>query len=135
MRTHERACGDVVVLDLLGALAPRAVDVGLWELIRDLSRRGHHKVVLNLAKATGTHPFGLSTLLGAMLAARQAGGNIKLLHATGSVDDLQFLVALYDYFEVFEDEREAVRSFRGGSVPVAAAVSLRADAAREVAVA
>jgi anti-sigma B factor antagonist len=117
MRTQERLCGDVVVLDLHGALAPRSVDVDLWQTVRDLSRRGHHKLVLNLEDAKSSNPFGVSTLLGAMLTARQDGGEVKLLHLGKQVDDLPLLVALQNYFEVFESEQDALASFGASPRP------------------
>ena len=118
MRTHERLCGDVVLLDLHGTVAARSVDVDLWARVRTLAQCGHRKLVLNLAHATSSNPFGVSTLLGAMLTARQEGGELKLLNVSHRIDDLAFLVELYDHFEVFESEQAALESF--GATPVAA---------------
>jgi hypothetical protein len=110
MRTHERICCGVVILDLHGALAAGAVDVELWEWIKDLSRRGYHKVVLNLEDATGGNSFAVITLLGAMLTAHSEGCTLKLLHAR-DIDNVQVLVALSDYFEVFDSEEDALASY------------------------
>ena len=125
MRTYERSCGDVVILDLHGTLAARAVDVDLWEKLTDLSRRGHHKFILNMAGASSSRAFGISTLLGALLTARRDGGELKLLNITRHIDDLQILVALYDHFEVFDSEQEAVESFGPAPALVAQRVGLR----------
>jgi anti-anti-sigma regulatory factor len=124
MRTHERLCGDVVVLDLHGRLAARAVDVELWAMVRSLSQRGHRKLVLNLADATSSNPFGVSTLLGAMLTAREEGGELKLLHVARGIDDLKLLVELYDHLEVFESEPEALESFGVAPAPATGTLAL-----------
>ena len=110
MSTRERVCGDVVILDLHGTLASGAVDISLWERIRDLSRRGHHKLVLNVANATSGNSFVVSTLLGALLAAHGESSELKLLHAQ-RIRDVQILVALCDYFEMFDSEQDALASF------------------------
>jgi anti-anti-sigma regulatory factor len=109
MRTQERICGGVVILDLHGALAAGAVDTALRERIRDLSRRGYHKVVLNLEAATGSSSSAVITLLGAMLTAHSEGCTLKLLHPQG-IDNVQVL-ALCDYFEVFDREEDALASY------------------------
>jgi hypothetical protein len=108
MSTHERFCGDVVILDLHGTLASGAVDTGLWDRIRDLSRRGHHRVVLNLEHATGGNSFVVSTLLGAKLTACSEGSELKLLHAQ-AIGEGPVVVALGDYFEMFDREDDAIR--------------------------
>lgn len=110
MRTHERICGGVVILDLHRALTPGAVDVGLWEWIKGLSRRGYDKVLLNLEDATGGNSFAVITLLGAVLTAHRGGIELKLLHARG-IDNVQVLVALCDYVEVFDSEEDALASY------------------------
>ena len=111
MKTQERQCGDVVVLDLHGTLAPRAVGVDLWQHVCELAQRGHHKLILNMADLRVTSPFGASTLLGSLHAARQGGSEVKLLHVAGCMNDLSLLVALYHHFEVFEREQDALASF------------------------
>lgn len=116
MKTQERQCGDVVVLDLHGTLAPRAVAVELWDSVRALARRGHHKLILNLADLKVSSPFAASTLIGALLEARQAGTRVTLLHATRCTNDLSLLVALYHHVEVFEREQDALASFGAAGV-------------------
>ena len=110
MGTHERFWGDVVILDMHGTLASGTVDVDLWERIRELSRRGHHRLVLNVANATSGNSFVVSTLLGALLAAHSEGSELKLLHPR-RISNLQILVALCHYFEMFDREQDAVASY------------------------
>ena len=81
MGADERFCDGVIILDVYGARTAEAVDVGLWDRIKDLARRGHHQVVLNLEHAPGSNSFAVSTLLGAKLTAHNEGSELKLLHA------------------------------------------------------
>jgi len=119
MKTQEQQCGDVVVLDLHGTLAPRTVAVDLWQTVCELAQHGHHKLILNMADLKVSSPFGASTLLGTLHAARQAGSEVKLLHVARRTNDLSLLVALYDHFEVFEREQDALASFgAAGATPV-----------------
>ena len=110
MSMRERFCGDVVILDMHGALASGAVDVGLWERIRDLSRHGCHKLLLNISNETSGNSFVVSTLLGALLAAHSERSELKLLNAR-RINDVQILVALCDYFETFDSEQDALASY------------------------
>ena len=111
MKTSERFCGDVVILDLYGPLASAAVDVSLWERIRHLSRTGRRKFIVNLAHAASFNGSGISTLLGALLTAHREGSEVKLIHVRRRIDDVRVLISLYEYFEVYDSETQAVASF------------------------
>jgi anti-sigma B factor antagonist len=44
-------------------------------------------------------------------AVRNRGGQLKLLHLTKKVHDLLQITKLYTVFDVYTDEREALRGF------------------------
>lgn len=107
----ERISGDVMILDVCGTVAAGAPEVELRDKVRSILYRGHRKMLLNLAEATSSDASGVSAFLGALLDARDAGAELRLVHVTARIDDLRIIVALYRYFMVFDSEDDAVASF------------------------
>ena len=107
----ERMSGEVMILDVCGTIAAGGSEVHLRDKVRSILYRGHRKVLLNLAEATSSDASGVSAFLGALLDAREARADLRLVHVTTRIDDLRIIVALYRYFTVFESEEDAVASF------------------------
>jgi anti-anti-sigma factor len=119
----ERILGDVMILDVRGTIAAGAPEVKLRDKVRSILYRGHRKMLLNLAEATSSDASGVSAFLGALLDARDAGAELRLVHVTARIEDLRIIVALYRYFTVFDSEDDAVASFRAGRTAPDAAAS------------
>ena len=115
LRMSERALDDVMILDLHGAVRPWSADISLDDKVRSVLFRGYRKLLLNLGHMSSTDASAISALVGALLTAREAGGEIRLLNVTRRMKDLLVIVALYEYFTVFDSEQEALESFRSGS--------------------
>jgi len=111
LRMTERPSGDMMILDLCGTIAAGTPEVELRDKVRSILFRGHRKVLLNLAEATSSDASGVSAFLGALLDARDAGAELRLVHVTARIADLRIIIALHRYFTVFESEADAVASF------------------------
>src|SRR5262245_10876999 len=98
LRMSERALDDVVNLDLHGTVRPWSADITLDDKVRSVMFRGYRKLLLNLANVSSTDASAISALVGALLTAREAGGEIRLLNVTRRMKDLLVIVALYEYF-------------------------------------
>jgi anti-anti-sigma factor len=107
----ERPASDVMILDVCGTIAAGTPELELRDKVWSILYRGHRKVLLNLAEATSSDASGVSAFLGALLDARDAGADLRLVHVTTRIDDLRIIVALYRYFTVFESEDDALASF------------------------
>jgi len=94
-------------LDLHGH---RLEDLG--ETLGALLDRGACRVVLDLEKVRFIDSAGLGDLVGWKKRALQLGGDIRLLRARDRIRDILELTALARLFQVFDDEAEAVASFR-----------------------
>jgi len=114
LRMSERALDDVVILDLHGTVRPWSADITLDDKVRSVLFRGYRKLLLNLAHMSSADASAISALVGALLTAREAGGEIRLLNVTRRMKDLLVIVALYEYFTVFDSEQDALESFRSG---------------------
>ncbi len=113
-----RQTGDVAILDLNGRLSlGEAVafgpgsDVGLSETIRELTKRGQKKFLLNLAEVTYVDSSGVGQLVGALTTARNQGGDIKLLKPSSNVLDVLKTTKLDTVFDIRQDEAAAIQSF------------------------
>jgi anti-sigma B factor antagonist len=107
-----RECGDVTILDLRGR-ATIGVDSDL--LIGHLNKlvaTGVRKLLLNLADATQLDSSGISAIFEAYVSLRRQGGSLKLLCPLGRVRAVLRVVRLPDIIPTFEDETQALASFR-----------------------
>jgi len=113
-----RQTGDVAILDLNGRLSlGEAVAFGpgsgvvLGETIRELTKKGQKKILLNLAEVTYVDSSGVGQLVGALTTARNQGGDIKLLKPSSNVLDVLKTTKLDTVFDIQEDQAAAIRTF------------------------
>ena len=113
-----RKIGEVTILDLHGRLSlGEEVAFGpgsgivLGETIRDLTKKGQKKILLDLTELTYVDSSGVGQLVGALMTARNQGGNVKLLGPTKQVRELLKIVKLDTVFDIHEHETAAIRSF------------------------
>ena len=119
MRISERQFGDVVVLDLHGAIAgPKAVET-VEATVRRLCREGFRNVVASLADVPHVDLGGLGALVDAHMALRQANGTFKLASITKRIHDLVVITRLLTVFDTYDSVEEAL----GGPVPAYAEVA------------
>jgi len=113
-----RQTRDVTILDLNGRLSlGEALAFGpgsglvLSETIRELTKKGQKKILLNLAGVTYVDSSGVGQLVGALTTARNQSGDIKLLKPSVHVLDLLKTTKLDRVFDIHEDETAAIQSF------------------------
>jgi len=90
LEQNVRQIGDVAILDLSGRLSlGEALAFGpgsgvvLGQAIRELTKKGQKKILLNLAGVTYVDSSGVGQLMGAFMSARNQGGDLKLLTVRG----------------------------------------------------
>ena len=110
LQMQERPSGDVMILDLRGNISAGVPEVEIGDKIRSILFRDYRKVLVNLAGAASSDASGVSAFLGALIAAREAGADLRLVHVTQRMD-LRIIVALCCYFDVFDSEAEGIGSF------------------------
>jgi len=107
-----RQSADVTILDLQGrATIGRGNDL-LSSHIRKLIGDGTRNVLLNLAGVPQVDSSSLSTIVRAFVSLGRQGGSLKLLCPRGSVRLVLETLHLLDVIPSFEEEAEAVASFR-----------------------
>jgi anti-anti-sigma factor len=108
-----RESGDVSILDLRGR---STIDSGESELLSDQLRtlvsKGVRKVLLNLGDLTQVDSSGVSIIVGTFVSLKRQGGDLKLLCPSGRVLEVLTVLHLIEIIPSFQDEAEALASFR-----------------------
>jgi len=119
-----REAEDIRILELAGEFALGSTGLGhaldlrgnrlqdLSATLHDLLKQGYPRIVLNLSQVPFLDSAGLGELIACLKRARQRGGDVRLLRPTLRVRDLLEMTALTRVFRIFDDEPEALASFR-----------------------
>ena len=108
-RKHE----DVTILDLRGrATIDRGESELLGSHLQELAASGARKLLLNLTSLTQIDSSGISLIVTTCASLRNQGGDLKLLCPCGSVLEVLKVLRLLEIISSFEDEAQALTSFR-----------------------
>jgi anti-sigma B factor antagonist len=112
LKIKERQAGDVTILDLDGKIVIGEECVALRNTIRRLIGEGKTKILLNLAGVGYIDSSGIGELVSGYTATAKAGGQLKLLKLTQKLQDLLAITKLLTVFDVYDNESDAVNSFK-----------------------
>jgi anti-anti-sigma factor len=92
------------------------MDDGSSELLGDHLRKlvagGVRKLLLNLVNLTQVDSSGISVIVGTYVSLQRQGGDLKLLCPCGRVLEVLTVFHLLNTIPTFEDEAQAMASFR-----------------------
>jgi len=107
-----RESGNVTILDLQGR-ATIGVDCDLLSgHLQMLIANGVRDLLLNLADLTQVDSSGISAITKTYVSLKGQGGSLKLLCPCGRVRTVLWVIHLLDIIPTFEDEAQALASFR-----------------------
>jgi anti-sigma B factor antagonist len=112
LNIRQRQAGDVVILDLNGEVRIGDSATALRGAIRGLIAGGNKKILLNLAGVKYIDSSGIGELIANYTTVGRGGGQLKLLSLTEKVQDLLVITKLLTVFDVYEEESEALSSFK-----------------------
>jgi anti-sigma B factor antagonist len=108
-----REFGDITILDLRGR---STIDGGESELLsthlQKLVANGVRKLLVNLVNLTQVDSSGISIIVRTYASLKRQGGELKLLCPCGRVREVLTVFRLLDTIPSFEDETQALASFR-----------------------
>ena len=108
-----RESGDVTILDLRGK---STIDGGESDLLeghlQKLLANGVRKLLLNLTHLTQVDSSGVSIIVRTYVSLKRRAGDLKLLNPRGRVLEVLRVLHLLEVVPSFEDETEALASFR-----------------------
>lgn len=116
----ERQLGEVTVLDLKGRVRVGGATVALHKSFRSLVQEDKLLIILNLADVSHIDSSGLGELISSHISVFNKGGEIKLVQLTETLRELMTATKLLTIFDVFENEEDALASFRDHAVSVKA---------------
>jgi anti-sigma B factor antagonist len=112
LNIKQRQAGDVSVLDLDGEVRIGDSATALRGAIRKLVAEGNTRILLNLAGVKYIDSSGIGELIANYTTVGRSGGQLKLLSLTEKVQDLLVITKLLTVFDVYENESEALSSFK-----------------------
>jgi anti-sigma B factor antagonist len=112
MKVKQRERDGVTILDISGDITIGKGDVTLRKEISELVHLERKKILLNLRKVDFIDSSGIGEIVRSLTTIQKNGGILKLLHLESKVRDLFTITRLITVFETFENEKEAVDSFK-----------------------
>jgi|GraSoiStandDraft_54_1057290.scaffolds.fasta_scaffold44703_2 anti-sigma B factor antagonist len=111
VKSSTRQVDGVTIVDLSGRITLGEGSVTLKDTVHDLLSKGLKRILLNLGEVNYVDSSGIGALVSALTAAKNQGGELKLLNVTKRVHDLLQITKLHSLFDVKNDEAAAVQSF------------------------
>jgi len=108
----ERQAGDVTVLDMSGKITIGEGSVALRTAIRRLLEEQKKRILLNLAGVGYIDSSGIGELVSSYTAINKDNGELKLLNLTQKLQDLLTITKFLTVFDVYENEAEALNSYK-----------------------
>ncbi|MFP5260486.1 MAG: STAS domain-containing protein [Blastocatellia bacterium] len=112
MDIKERVVDGVSVLDLSGKIVLGEGDSQVRDRIKDLLADGQRYILLNLGDVNYIDSAGLGALISGYTTTKREGGQLKLVNLTKRIQDLLAITKLITVFETYDDEKEAVASYK-----------------------
>ena len=109
----QRRSGSVTILDLQGKIKLGEGNLEIHQILRDLVEKGEKKILMNLAGVSSIDSSGLGELIAGYATLQKNGGDLKLLNLTERVSEIMMITKLLTVFDAFDDEAQAIESFKG----------------------
>ena len=112
MKIEKRKQGNVTILDLKGKIL---FGDGIDELRQSINaaiKDSEKQLVLNFADVPYLDSTGLGEVVRSYTTLKKEGGAVKITNLTNKVKDLMMVTKLITVFETFNDENEAIKSFK-----------------------
>jgi anti-sigma B factor antagonist len=102
----------VTVLDLKGKMTLGEGDELLKDKINSLLAAGKKKLLLNLESVPYIDSAGLGEVVRTYTTVSRQGGSLKLLNLTKRIEDLLSITKLLTVFDTYDNEADAVKSYK-----------------------
>jgi len=112
MKIEIRTVGDARILDCSGQITLGEGTMVIRNTVRDILQAGAKKIVLNLAGVNYIDSSGVGELVSTYTTVVNKGGQLKLLNLTKKIRELLAITKLLTVFDVADDEKALLASFR-----------------------
>lgn len=107
----EKNVGDIKVLSVIGEL-DALVAPKLKERITKLVEQDSIKFIIDFKEVTHINSLAMGILRGKLKVVKEMGGDIKLIELNENIKTIFEMIGLDEIFEIYENEEEAVESFK-----------------------
>jgi len=112
MEIAKRTVEDIQILDCKGKITLGEGTMAVRNTVRDIIADNGKKIILNLGDVNYIDSSGIGELVSTYTTVTNAGGQLKLLNLTKKIHELLQITKLLTVFQVFEDEKAAIASFK-----------------------
>lgn len=112
MKIRTRNEEGVTIIDLQGKLTIGEGDIALREAVDGALRADAKKLLINLRGVGSMDSAGLGELVRTKATAARHGASIKLVHVEDKVAEVLQMTQLIGVFDTYDDEIDAIASFR-----------------------
>jgi anti-sigma B factor antagonist len=112
MKIEKRKKGVVTILDMKGKILFGDGIDELREAINNSIKADEKSLLLNFAEVPYLDSTGLGEVVRSYSTMRAKGGAVKIVNLTNKVKDLLTVTKLITVFETYENEEDAVKSFK-----------------------
>jgi anti-sigma B factor antagonist len=110
-----RSFADTAIVECSGRIVLGEESANFRHLVKDLLTKCK-QIVLDLGGVTYIDSIGLGVLIGLLISAQKAGGDIKLANLKPRLIDVLGVTKLMTLFETFDRAEDAAQSFHPGAV-------------------
>jgi len=114
LQISTRKSDDVTILDLTGRVMAGHDSDLLSPHLQELVAKGASKLLLNLTAVTQMDSWSINDIAKTYGSLSRQGGSLKILCPSSRIRAVLKVVHLLDLIPTFEDEAQAVASFRSG---------------------
>jgi anti-sigma B factor antagonist len=107
-----RSLGNVKLLKITGRINLGAAVDRLRDTLEDLLASGSNRWILDLADVRMIDSSGIGLLVRYLTAAKQQGGDLKLLNPTKFALQTLKMIGLLNLFEVYQEQESAIAAFK-----------------------
>ena len=103
--------GEIAIIRVSGMIDSQTVD-SFADTVAEVFAQGCHNIILDIDGLTYVNTAGLSVIADAYKKSTQNRGGLKILRAGDVIKELLDVVRFTRIIDIFEDEGEAIGSFR-----------------------
>ncbi|MEM6795801.1 MAG: STAS domain-containing protein [Acidobacteriota bacterium] len=107
-----RKVDDVSIVEMDGRLVAGIGDEILRDTMNKVVAEDHKKILLNLSEVRRIDSAGIGELMAGVKLAKRFGSEVRLLNVSGQVLRILQLSQLLPLLTVYDDEEQALQSFR-----------------------
>jgi anti-sigma B factor antagonist len=107
-----RQVDEVTVIDVSGRITLGEGTSMLRDELRNLISTNRRKILLNLAEISYIDSSAIGQMVAGFTTVANQGGQLKLVNPTKRMSDLLQVTKVSTIFEIFDDEKKAVATFK-----------------------